>query len=134
MDDLHQRVEQWYHLPATVTQLYTLFAIHFLDLPTLFLTAVLLDLVVSVAKYLIYSPFEWLYLTLGHSVILWLATIGTFLFLGIQGEWVRAVYPLAFFLLLSSVAGLPGLLVDGVVGRRIGQHPKYLAASKLGRS
>jgi hypothetical protein len=132
MDDRTRRIEQWYHLAIPVGTIFTLVGIHYLDLLPLFLGAVLAKLAADIAKYVAVSSYSWLYMTVGHSVVLWVWTLGTSVYFLADGDWVRGFYPVAYMFVLSTLAGLPSqLIVDGFVTKRTGRHPKYYGAARL---
>lgn len=132
MNELQQKVEQWYHIPRVAGQIFTLIGVHFFELKILIIGAVLIDLFFSILKYMIVSSFEIVYMTIGHSLVMWIWSIGTLIYFIIQGDWLIGAYALAYYAFFATIAGLPGIIViDGIVGKMMGRHCKYFAVERF---
>ena len=131
MDDLEQKIIQWHNIPCVAGQIFTLLGVHFFDLTTVIIVAILVDLLFSILKYFFVSSFEIIYLTIGHSMVLWIWSIGTLIFFIIQGRWWIGAYALAYYAFLATIAGIPGILIDRVVSKKMGCNFKYFAANRF---
>jgi hypothetical protein len=131
-DDLQQRVEQWYHIPAVAATVSTLIGVHFLSVPELLAVGLIVDFGLAILKYFVVSPFEVVYLTIGHSIVLWVWSGATLVYFVVKGTWWLGAYALGYHVILSTVIGLPGIfLVDSIAGLLLGCNPKYWAARKF---
>jgi len=130
--NLPQEIEQWYHIPAIMGTIFTLIGVHFFDLITLIIIAAIVEFFFSIFKYFLVSSYSFIYYTLGHSIVLWVWSIGTLIYFIIIGKWWLGAYALAYYIFLGSVIGLPGIIiVDGIARKILGCHPKYYAAERF---
>lgn len=112
--------------------IFTLIGIHFFDLVTLVIIAAVIEFSFSIIKYIFVSSYSLIYYTIGHSIVLWVWSIGTLIYFIVIGQWWLGAYALAYHVFLGSIIGLPGILiVDGIAGKILGHHPKYYAAERL---
>ena len=132
--DLPQEVEMWYHFPNVAATIFTLVGVHFFDLLTLIIIAAIIDFVLSILKYAIVSTYKIVYYTIGHSIVLWILSIGTLIYFIVVGPWWLGAYAFGYFIFIGSIIGLPGILiVDGIARGILGRHPKYYAADRFYR-
>lgn len=132
MDDRGRHIEQWYHLPVIAGTIFTLVGIHYLHLIPLFVGAVIVSVLADVVKFVWVSPYNFLYLSIGHGFVGWAWVLGTSAYFFVGGDWLRGVYAIAYMLVLGTVAGLPSQLAsDFLFIRQLGMHPKHFAAARL---
>lgn len=130
--NLPQEIEQWYHIPAVLGTIFTLIGVHFFDLFKLIIIAAILEFSFAILKYIFVSSFKIIYYSIGHSIILWIWSIGTLVYFIIVGPWWLGAYALGYHIFIGSIIGLPGILiVDGIAGKILGKHPKYYAAERF---
>jgi len=130
--DLPQEVEQWYHIPGTIGTIFTLIGVHFFDLVPLIIIAAIIDFCCSILKYAIVSSYKIIYYSIGHSIVLWIWSIGTLVYFIVVGPWWIGAYALGYHIFIGSIIGLPGIIiVDGIAGKILGRHPKYYAAERF---
>ena len=108
---VEQQVEQWFHISCVASEIFTLAGVHFFGIPTLLIGAIIVDLIFSILKYKVISPFNAIYWTVGHTIILWLWAIGTLIYFIYVGPWWMGAYALAYVLILNGIVSIPGMLI-----------------------
>ncbi len=130
--DLPQEIEMWYHFPSTAATIFTLIGVYFFDIVKLIIIAAIIDFSFAILKYLIVSSYKFIYYTIGHSIVLWIWSIGTLIYFIIVKPWWIGAYALSYHIFIGSIIGLPGIIiVDGIAGKILGRHPKYYAAERF---
>lgn len=131
-EGLPQEVDMWDGLPMVVATIFTLIAIHFINLVWLIIIAAIIDFCLSILKYAVVSSYKFIYYSFGHAIVLWIWSIGTLIYYIIVKPWWLGAYAFAYFIFLGAIVDLPGMIiVDGIATKILGRNHKYYAAERF---
>ncbi len=131
MEERKNEVEMWSAFPGVVSQIYILIAIHYFDLITVIISALIIESFFEIVKYFYVSSYKFIFYSLGHSIVLWIWIISTSVYFIAKGNWLIFLYILASYTILPFITSIPGIIIDRLYLKLFGKFHKEFAKEKF---